>query len=245
MGQRNHMSPVTQIICLANSWKHGERCIAGIEPKTGQWIRPVANREDGRVSANVRLLNGREPQLLDILDIPLAPNPTTRDWNCENRLILPGSWRKVGQVQPKDVLKYCCGDRNILHNTKKYVSLPFLQAQPVRQRRTLQLVQAISFSVQGIQRRSGGTQWKGTLVTNTGQRLSGASITDPVLAAKLQYGYIPQLPCLVTVSLSLPHRPPNWEGGDPCWKLIAGVIELVRERSEAMVYPVASPSFAW
>ncbi len=29
------------------------------------------------------------------------------------------------------------------------------------------------------------------------------------------------------ISLSLPHRPSDdWEGDDPCWKLIAGVIEL-------------------
>jgi len=26
--------------------------------------------------------------------------------------------------------------------------------------------------------------------------------------------------------LSLPHIPPNWEGEEPCWKLIAGVMEL-------------------
>lgn len=24
----------------------------------------------------------------------------------------------------------------------------------------------------------------------------------------------------------MPWRPADWEGGDPCWKLIAGVIEL-------------------
>ena len=28
------------------------------------------------------------------------------------------------------------------------------------------------------------------------------------------------------MSLGLPHRPPSWKGEDPCWKLIAGVIEL-------------------
>jgi len=28
------------------------------------------------------------------------------------------------------------------------------------------------------------------------------------------------------VSLSMPWRPDDWEGDDPCWKLIAGVIEL-------------------
>jgi hypothetical protein len=31
---------MVKIICLANSWKHGERCIAGINPDTKKWIRP-------------------------------------------------------------------------------------------------------------------------------------------------------------------------------------------------------------
>ena len=30
---------MAQIICLANSWKLEERCIAGINPDKGQWIR--------------------------------------------------------------------------------------------------------------------------------------------------------------------------------------------------------------
>ncbi|WP_332955721.1 hypothetical protein [Microcoleus sp. AR_TQ3_B6] len=38
--------------------------------------------------------------------------------------------------------------------------------------------------------------------------------------------YRPQKACLVTVSLSMPWRPDDWEGDDPCWKLIAGVVEL-------------------
>jgi hypothetical protein len=28
------------------------------------------------------------------------------------------------------------------------------------------------------------------------------------------------------VSLSMPWRPDDWEEDDPCWKLIAGVVEL-------------------
>jgi Protein of unknown function, DUF488 len=32
---------------------------------------------------------------------------------------------------------------------------------------------------------------------------------------------------LVTVSLSMPHTPPDWDGpNEPCWKLIAAIIEF-------------------
>ena len=67
--------------------------------------------------------------------------------------------------------------------------------------------------------------WKGSIVTQHGQKLT-AKITDPVFIKKLESGYRPQKACLVTVSLGMPWRRDNWEGGCRCWKLIAGVVEL-------------------
>jgi hypothetical protein len=97
-----------------------------------------------------------------------------------------------------------------------------LQSLPFEQRRTLQLVHAVSFSAQN----SGNNKWRGTLKTLNGQYLD-ATITDPVFVEKLNAGYQPKNNCLVTVSLSMPYQPrPDWEGEKPCWKLIAGVIEL-------------------
>ncbi|MBD0345112.1 MAG: hypothetical protein ICV63_09890, partial [Coleofasciculus sp. Co-bin14] len=49
---------MTQIICLANSWKHGDRCIAGINSLKGQWIRPVSHLPDGRITKEMRLIGG-------------------------------------------------------------------------------------------------------------------------------------------------------------------------------------------
>ena len=54
-----------------------------------------------------------------------------------------------------------------------------------------------------------------------------AKITDPVFAEKLETGYQPTGNYLVTVSLGMPWAPhDDWEGEAPCWKLIAGVIEI-------------------
>lgn len=73
----------------------------------------------------------------------------------------------------------------------------------------------------------GNTEWRGTIQTNKSARLLEAKITDPVFVEKLNTGYQPQNNCLITVSLSLPWKPhDHWEGEAPCWKLIAGVIEL-------------------
>jgi hypothetical protein len=69
------MSSLKRIVCLANSWKLEERCVAGIDLDTEKWIRPVCDSvypENGKVPKSARLIEGREPELLDILEIPLA-----------------------------------------------------------------------------------------------------------------------------------------------------------------------------
>ena len=198
-----------------------DRCIAGIEPNTGEWIRPVSSLQDGRVAKTTRLVNGAEPQLLDLLEIPLADDGPDFGFEKENRSILPGKWRRLGKVHPQNAIQYCEPAKYILHNSLKYVSTTYLRSLPVEQRRTLELILATKFSVS-----ISGSQWKGTIVSVTGSQLSNLNITDPVFVEKLAVGYRPASPCLVTVSLGMPWRPPNWQGDDPCWKLIAGVVEI-------------------
>ncbi len=102
----------------------------------------------------------------------------------------------------------------------------FRQFLLLAQRHTLQLVKAVELSVRTVgQRFELSSKWEGLLVTTSGQRLT-ATITDPVFIRRLELGYRPQNPCLATVSLSMPWRTADWEGDDPCWKLITAVIEL-------------------
>ncbi|MDY6785052.1 MAG: hypothetical protein SW833_21330 [Cyanobacteriota bacterium] len=214
------MPSLTQVICLANSWKRGGRCIAGINPRTGQWVRPVSQLPYGQVSQEMRRIDCREPELLDLLKIPLDKTGENFGFESENRTILPGKWRRVGHISPQNVLPYCSEEEYILHNNERYVALPFLQSLPERDRKTLQLIQAIEFSV-----RFTGKRFVATLATGRGKTLT-APITDPVYAYRLELGIRPSVPCLVTVSLSMPWQPADWEGEIPCWKLIAAVIEL-------------------
>jgi hypothetical protein len=214
-----------RIICLSNSLKLTERCIAGIDSESGRWVRPICNRfpEDGRVPASIRIVEGREPELLDILEIPLDDTGNDFGFECENLTILDGEWRLLGKSNPSDLIKYCGGFSNILHNSLKYVNPSYLQSLNFNERRTLQMIETASFSVTG----SSSAGWRGTIRTTNGQNLNDAKITDPVFVEKLNAGYQPIGSCLVTVSLSMPFAPrPDWEGEHPCWKLIAGVIEL-------------------
>lgn len=221
------MSSLKRIVCLSNSWKLEERCIAGIDLDTGRWVRPVCDGlypKDGKVPKSARLIEGKEPELLDILEIPLGDTGNDFGFECENLSVLPGRWKSLGKADPNELIGYCGNFPHILHNSSKYVNPSWLKALPFQQRRTLQLVQTASLSV--TKSPSGNTGWRGTLQTSNGHTLREAKITDPVFAEKLEAGYQPMGSCLVTVSLSMPWAPHDWEGEEPCWKLIAGVIEV-------------------
>lgn len=223
------MSPLKRVVCLANSWKREGRCIAGIDLDTGQWVRPVCDclyPEDGRIPRSVRLVEGREPRLLDILQIPLAETGNDFGFECENLSVLEGQWRYLGQAQPSDLLPYCRGFTDILHNLQKYVYPSYLKQLPFSQRHTLQLIQTSSFSIEKKLHPKGYIEWRGTVQAMQDRILEKAKITDPVFVQKLEIGHQPQNICLVTVSLSMPWAPPGWDGEHPCWKLIAGVIKI-------------------
>jgi hypothetical protein len=170
---------MTQIICLANSKKLSERCIAGINPETGRWIRPVykAHPEDGRVPESIRLINGEEPALLDILDIPLENSGLDFGFESENLNIAQGQWRKVGQAFPQDVLRFATRNSLILHNVNKYdkyVTVPYLKSLPFPKRTTLQLVHVDKLLIS----KNPWKKWIGNLIIDSRSILENIKITD-------------------------------------------------------------------
>jgi hypothetical protein len=217
---------MVQIICLANSWKHNGRCIAGIDVNTGKWVRPVSHHPHGEIYEAMWQSLGKEPALLDILEIPLEDRGNYFGFACENRYVSKGQWRLIKQSKIADIWAYRHQESYILHNDRKYVTVPYLQKKDFSERNTLQLVYATKLIITEITSYSSNNQWKGSLITPSNQILKEASITDPVLVGKLEKGYRPENPYLVTVSLGLPYKPKDWKGDEPCWKLIAGVIEL-------------------
>ena len=223
---------MTQIICLANSKKNGDRCIAGIDIERKEWVRLIyinsINPKDGRIPRSIRLINGQEPKLLDVIDIPLDNKGENFGFESENLNVLPGRWQKIREASPSELSQFIntefISNKYILHNSNKYVTVPYLQSLPFEQRKTIQLVYTQKLQITGSD-----NSWKGSIYNDYYNQLNEAKITDPEFIDKLKSGYSPQKPCLVTVSLGMPWKPPNWEQGDPtpCWKLIAGVIELL------------------
>ena len=109
---------VKRIVCLANSRKLGGRCIAGKEwladSVSGQWIRPVSDREFEEVSAysayEQRYRDGSDPLVLNIMDVPvLRANPKT--FQQENWLIDSARrWVQVGRIGWEDLPTRIDGD---------------------------------------------------------------------------------------------------------------------------------------
>lgn len=93
---------VKQIVCLANSRKRGGHCVAGKEcahDGSWSWVRPVSARPDEELSERERqYLDGGEPQLLEVIDVPLR-RARPRACQVENWLIdSKRRWKRVDQA---------------------------------------------------------------------------------------------------------------------------------------------------
>lgn len=212
---------MSRLICLANSRKHNGRCIAGIDISTGDWVRPVTSLDDGRIPTDISLIDRKPIQLLDVVDIPLSK--MVQGYECENRLILDGSWKRVGRVATNDVIPYC--ENKILHTHRddwiNAIPHSYISSLPADKRRTLQIIKVSGFQTW----RNNYGKWKGSIPLKSGQDLV-LNVTDPELCNKLDNDYAVNSECLVVLSLAQPWKKPSSEGELQCYRLIAGVLEL-------------------
>ena len=99
---------VRRIVCLANSYKFGGLCVAGIElmpnGSFGQWIRPVTNRSGRAINHfEQTCTDGTPSRLLDILDIDFG-DALPENHQSENILIKSGKkWKKIGRFPPANL----------------------------------------------------------------------------------------------------------------------------------------------
>lgn len=96
------MSYTKRLLCLANSWREGGRCIAGKiseGERTGEWIRPVrAAGTEAIVAPHLNYEDGAPVRILDIFDVHLI-QPAPAGHQVENHVIEKSSlWRRVRQT---------------------------------------------------------------------------------------------------------------------------------------------------
>ena len=101
-----------RIVCLANSRKEGDRCIAGKElladVSPGGWVRPVSDREDEAVNESERQYeDGDEPRVLDVVDVPLL-KARPKGYQQENWLLDPSQrWKRIHKIWAGCTTGFC------------------------------------------------------------------------------------------------------------------------------------------
>ena len=220
-----------RIVCLANSRKMAGRCVAGKEllsnGNSGAWIRPVSDRDDEEVSAYERRYeNGSDPQLLDVIDIPII-TAKPKNHQKENWLLDPHYyWEKTGRITWEELAKMADSDSPLWvngHSTANGCNdrVPTMLAHVLKDSLRLIKVGALDLvvsqpgiafnnfkrSIQGRFSYQGDDYW--------------LRVTDPVYERQyLQHpnGNYSIGECYLTVSLG-----ENFQGN--YYKLIAGIME--------------------
>jgi len=90
------------IVCLANSYKHGGRCVAGVCVEDGSWVRLRGKAEDGALEPAEYLLDdGSEARLLDAIEVELH-YALPSDWHPEDWVIAQVPWRLADRPVGKE-----------------------------------------------------------------------------------------------------------------------------------------------
>jgi hypothetical protein len=210
-----------RIICLANSYKHNGRCIAGIN-EVGRWVRPVSSNQKRAIDKETRIIDGNEPQILDVLEIPLYAHGPVDGCQPENKLLKAGQWKKIGQVRTKDLLKYCEDDSVVLYNNLDHVRASCFRMIPSYCWKSLQLVH--NENVVFEQDENNKAKWRANFVNSKGNALS-LRVADPAICERLEQGEDISKDCLLTVSMA-PGWSPDKQTPKRCYKFVAGVVEL-------------------
>ena len=96
------MPTLQTIVCLANSKKLGAYCVAGVDPATREWIRPLGSGSHGAVTKQEQELDdGTRPGLLDLIEIPLG-RAVPQHGQPENWELARGPWRRTGRLNDED-----------------------------------------------------------------------------------------------------------------------------------------------
>jgi hypothetical protein len=94
--------PSFDLICLANSYKHNRRCVAGLRADGGGWLRPVSEREKGELDYHqFRYPDRSEPRVLDVIRMGLS-GPRPLPHHPENWLIDGSAWEPVQRPASKE-----------------------------------------------------------------------------------------------------------------------------------------------
>lgn len=220
--------PHLDLICLANSYKHGGRCVAGLRTDGAGWIRPISSLPDGTLYPSDYMLSDyTEPGALDVIRVGLTvPRPAAHQ--PENWVIDGTTWGLIARPMPAAlaaVLRAATtSGPDLLGGQSDRVIWAVLQQQPATA--SLALATPSTLDLYHQLSLSSRPQVRGRFALGpVGQPvLYDLVVTDPrwknrVLAQGPQTLRQADKPFAVTISLSEPF-------GLHCYKLIAAICFL-------------------
>jgi len=208
-----------KMVCLANSWRPGGHCVAGIDLESGEWIRPVPKGAKAIPDPATHFGN-HDLEPLDVVEFDAVQPDSVTKYQRENRIIR--AWKLVDPLNVTDVIKYCDKSPSVLHGTGKVVDPEVLEAMKPDKWKSLELrlVEDAVFSKDPKK----NERWIVTF--SIGTRSYSLSVTDPVATAQLNSGKKVKSKCLLTLSLTEPIAIPKFNLPALCYKLAAAVVEL-------------------
>ena len=223
---------VKRILCLANSRKGGERCVAGREISAGghpgPWVRPVSNRPNDAVSEFERQYkDGSEPRVLDVVDVPVI-KASPQEYQRENWLLDPERrWELIRRLAPSDLAHFTTREAQLWvsgYSSAEEENDRIPSSIAIKLPSSLRLIRVDQMELSVRTHDSGRRVRARFRYAQTGYSLR---VTDPVCEQRykdLDDGDYPIGESYLTISLGEP-----FEGYS--YKLIAAVIEPNVERS--------------
>ncbi len=221
-----------RILCLANSYKHDHRCVAGISLVTKRWVRLVGRQVPGCLTLKETCYeDGREVAILDVFEAELGEGCGSSS-HPEDVFVSATRWRMVRHAGAPSDMRFLASFLNkgpaVLQGTGDRVYTRKIERAPVD--KSLELIQPDDLWW-WIREENGKRRNRALFrMGHVSRTRYDLAVTDPVWLNQLKFlpaGIYPQsfffkekLPkTLFTVSLS-----ESYEGFH--YKLVAGVVHL-------------------
>jgi hypothetical protein len=125
------------LVCLANSYKHGGRCVAGVCVETGHWYRLRGHADDGSLApAEYALADGAgDVRLMDVIEVELH-YALPSDCHPEDWVIAASAWRLKQRPCSAEVWQKVAashgGGGTILSGYRDRIAARELESKPLR-----------------------------------------------------------------------------------------------------------------
>jgi len=249
--QSIQMAVIKRVVILANSIKNSGRCLAGKELRRtrggweqGGWIRIVGTEDGGEVPVSWMLEQlGREPRLLDIIDIPLEGMVPLPDQPENWLMVRRAPWREKGMMPQEDAPRLLDFPLKLWGTQKRSVDAGYVDTMGEPASLYLiqpEVVEPIRVWTEDSLDPSGGhfDRHCRRITIRYRRSFHEFTVTDPVLQAE----YYPDLPrrgdpvLTVPISLGSPiymsvSLTPPWHGKQ--YKIAAGFIRLKSDAAES------------